>query len=195
MDETNMCFQDIRRGSGLLRFLLTLSLMLAVSCTGPMPSDEDWHDTSRSMWVTIRSIPSGAEVHGVSGNKPGRLLGRTPITVKFWKSLGTGGPVLWQCPNREAPMDEVLEYRSGRAIFQTADMPGRRLSPNTNAPIWRAGLDGNTETAQFHCIVVMDGYKAQLLQDEFRGEVGHTGTPHVLRGQHTYDIVLQPLKQ
>lgn len=92
-------------------------------------------------------------------------------------------------------MDEVLEYRSGRAIFQTADMPGTRSSPNTNAPIWKAGLDRNTETAQFHCIVVMDGYKAQLLEDEFRVEVGHTDTPHVLKGRQTYNVVLEPLKQ
>jgi hypothetical protein len=160
----------------------------------PKHSDEDWQDPAKSMWITVTSIPSGAEVYSVSDGEPGALLGNTPLTLKFLKNWDIGESVMWQCPNPDAPLNEVFTYSYSKAMIQTADMPGSGSRSRTTAPIYRFGMDRNKATARFHCLVIKDGYKLYLAQDVFRSETGHTDTPHVVKGRKKYVAVLEPLE-
>jgi len=173
--------------------LLALMLLMGISCGVPKPSDEDWQDSTKSLWITVTSIPPDAEVYGVSDGVPGTLLGRTPLTLKFWKSWGTEGSVMWQCPNQDASINEVFIHSSGKAMFQTTDMPGDRSKSHTTATI--LGLDRNKAIARFHCYVVKEGYKPNLLKDTFKAETGHTDIPHVVKGRKRYNAELVPLEQ
>ena len=102
---------------------------------------------------------------------------------------------MWQCPNEDTPINEVFIHSSGKAMFQTTDMPGDRSKSRTTAPILRLGLDRNKATARFHCYVVKEGYKPYLLKDTFKAETGHTDIPHVVKGRKKYSAVLEPLEK
>jgi len=167
--------------------LVALMLMIGSSCGGPKPGVEDWQDPSKTMWLTIESVPTGAEVYGVVDQAPGTLLGRTPLTVKFWRGYRTKEPVFWQCPNQQAPMCEVMNHYFGEAIFLN---PG--VGPIDKRTWHRVakGRNRHRETARFHCFVVKEGYKPQLMQDVYLMETGHTDFPNVFKGEKIYNVVL-----
>ena len=169
--------------------LLVLMLLIGNSCGGPKPTFEDWQDTEKSLWITIESVPANAEVYGVVDNEPGIFLGRTLLTVKFWNSYRTKGPVFWQCPNHEAPMEQVLEHKCHMAPVQVSNIPG---SDNRQYR-WRStsGSSYNKERAKFHCFIIKEGYKAYFLEDEYKFETRSTDYPNVFKGQKTYNIALE----
>jgi len=184
----------LRVGAGWSLPLMVLISLMGISCGVPKPSDEDWQDSTKSLWITVTSIPTGAEVYGVSNDEPGTLLGRTPLTLKFWKAWGAESAVQWQCPNQDASMDEVIEHGFWKATIKKVYMPGTRSRTQATGWTRAQGLGLNRETARIHCYVVKESYKPYLLEDTFKVETVPTDFPNVFEGQKVYNAVLVPLE-
>ena len=57
-----------------------------------MQADAQLEDASKSLWITIQSVPSGATVYGDSNGQPGTKLGTTPLTLKYtWMGVQVWG--------------------------------------------------------------------------------------------------------
>lgn len=46
------------------------------------------NNPKKSLWITVKSEPSGAKVYSASGNTPGTYLGTTPLTLKYTMIYG-----------------------------------------------------------------------------------------------------------
>lgn len=60
-------------------------------------------DPSKSLWVTVESVPSGATVYGEQGGQPGTNLGTTPLTLKYTRSYGR---LFGHCPDETIVLNE-----------------------------------------------------------------------------------------
>lgn len=40
-------------------------------------------DPTKGVWITVQTVPPGADVYGLVNGKPGTCLGKTPLTLKY----------------------------------------------------------------------------------------------------------------
>ena len=184
MDTAKKTKKRIRWPDIPLSLLLLTIIFLITTCGGPGPSDEDWRDPARCLWITVESIPPGAQVYGIVDSQPRTLFGETPFTVKFFKSYRTEKePVFWQCDKPETVRKELLEnYYSGPKYFSS--FKRRRIFP---------GLV--TERIHFHCLVVKEGFEPYLVEDWLKDETGVYDTPNAFKGKKTYTARLVPIQK
>lgn len=84
----------------MTRYLLAgpiamLALFSLLSCDYSRPSAEELSDPTKALHIQINSIPSGASVYGVDGDKIGPLLGVTPMTFQYIYRHTASGPIIY----------------------------------------------------------------------------------------------------
>ena len=167
-----------------LSLLLITIIILITTCGGPRPSDEDWQDPARCLWITVESYPPGAEVYGVEDSQPRTLFGETPFTVKFFKSYRTKKePVFWQCDKPEKVREELLENSYIEPTYFSSSKRKRVLS----------GIV--TEWIHFHCLIIKEGFEPYLVEDWFKDETGVSDVPNAFKGKKTYTARLVPIQK
>ena len=167
-----------------LSLLLITIIFLITTCGNPRPSDEDWQNPARCLWITVESFPPGAQVYGVVDNQPRTLFGETPLTVKFFKGYRTKKePIFWQCDKPEKVREELLENSYIEPTYFSSSKRKRVLSGMT------------TEWIHFHCLVVKEGYEPHLVEDWFKDETGVNDVPNAFKGKKTYTARLVPIQQ
>jgi hypothetical protein len=175
-------------GSGFL--LLILLLLFVLTCGVPKPSDEDWLGNDKTLWITVKSTPSGADVYGVVDGQKATLIGQTPITLKFWKADRTQEPVIWQSPHSDVSMEEILDHSIRLGSIHYSDMPGPDDSRFARYRYLVSDRNRNKEKAQFHCFVVKEGYEVYLLEDTYKTETEIADYPNIFKGHKTYVVPL-----
>lgn len=95
-------------------------ILIIVSCSTPLTQEErqiliskKLDDPTKSLRITIQSIPPGATIYGVQNGQPGSKLGTTPMTFKFtwfgFRIYGTNA-------------DETIIYREQQgSLFRSAE--------------------------------------------------------------------------
>jgi len=167
-----------------LFLLLITTIILSAACGSPQPSDEDWQDPTKCLWITVNSHPPGAQVYGVVDSQPRTLFGETPFTVKFYKGYRTEKePVYWQCDKPETVREELLENSYIGPLSYLSAKRRTRFS----------GII--TERVHFHCLVVKEGYEPYLIDEWFKDETGVSEIPNAFKGKKTYTARLVPVQQ
>lgn len=63
----------------MLPFLLASGIFLLSGCIA---------QRHKSLHITLQSIPSGADVYGAAGPRPGKFIGKTPLVLVYRESKG-----------------------------------------------------------------------------------------------------------
>lgn len=148
---------------------LSLALML-LSCAPPSPPKSyEWRDTRKTLHITVKSIPSGADLYGMSGNSLGDYIGKTPHTFRFWVEEKYGKWAL-QCQNCGSELDQVLDVVAEEKTWSTK------------------------RYVAFKSAVVKEGYKPyvvyEVLQDNSEGALGRASFDN-LTGNKSFTAFLE----
>lgn len=130
-------------------------------------------DPLQSLWITVKSVPAGADVFGIADGSLGSRLGTTPLTLKYCP-LGDGGYY-------------------GEALNQTLTVKSCEASPWADPQAFVA----------FRCVVAMDGYSPYIMKQTLVSKVGRHGlfvtdcgwqmaSEAITGRQETFTAVLQP---
>jgi hypothetical protein len=128
-------------------------------------------DPSKSLWITVESVPSEAIVYGVRDGKAGTRLGTTPITFKY--------------------------VREGQWVYSSIGDPYETLVHDVSAtiPFLRRGR----ESLAFNVLLVKDGHKPynmyQIIEDRKSWEFFSGLRIESLDGgvQRTFTALLEPV--
>lgn len=130
-------------------------------------------DQSKSLWINVNSVPSGAKVYGSNNGQPGTMLGTTPLTLKYTWVPGRG---LWGMKP-----DETLTFEARDSWFL---------------------VDHSKSYAAFKCIIIKDNYHPykmyQTIIDEsdwgLFAKRGWDGIIEAMENnQKTFTAYLQPI--
>lgn len=101
-------FKKILRYFAVIISIVYLMLSGLFCATTPPrnPTVSDFADPSKMLQITVVSVPTGADVYGISGNTPGTYFGKTTFTFKYrlWNKA------IWGIPSA----DETIGYDYSR---------------------------------------------------------------------------------
>lgn len=117
--------------------LLATLALFPIACGVSPQIEEELKDPEKTLQVVITSEPSGAEVYGVKGNKPGTLLGTTPLVCSYMVVRSGSNPELFS----NVPIGQTI----------VSDLNLRMYAPRA-------------EYYTFQCVVSKEGYQAAVVQ-------------------------------
>jgi hypothetical protein len=117
--------------------LIVALVMIPLACGSGLKIQDELKDPAKTLQVVVTSKPSGAEVYGISGGKPGKLLGTTPLTCSY------------------------MVIRSGNSpeIFSNVSV-SETIASDLHLPTFV----GQASYYTFQCIVSKEGYKSAVVQ-------------------------------
>lgn len=91
-----------------------------VGCVSTPPNQEQMEirleNPAKSLWITVKSVPSGASVYGSNNGSPGTLIGKTPFILRYSKY---GGYTYGTCPKETLDVEWRADspLRTGKAFM------------------------------------------------------------------------------
>lgn len=151
--------------------LILVVVSMSSGCAIPPPTQQDLANPNEVLQITVESVPSNADVYGVSGNSAGSFLGKTPLVLKYryWYGGIAGG--------------------GGTTPLETIDVKSKPSLPWSLSKSYLA----------FKCLIIADGYELyqmyEVVEDSGGGwGPGANGRIKALKGgvQKKYTAFLRP---